>query len=61
MKTYKTPITKTAIKSFYFGTLKTLISGKIGDTFTVIGETKTYYITTNERNNKLPKCFVDNI
>lgn len=62
MKNYTTPITKTAITSYCFGTFpKTYITGNIGDTYTVIGETKTYYITTNEKNNKLPKWIVDNI
>jgi hypothetical protein len=56
MKTFTTPIEKTANCSFYFGTFpKTNVTGNKGDTFKIIGETKTYYITENKRNSKLPK------
>lgn len=59
MKNYAQPIEKTAVKNFCFGASpKTLISGTIGATFTVIGETKAYYITNNPKNNKLPKWVV---
>jgi len=59
MTTYTTPIELKATKSFAFGRFpKSYITGKIGDVFTVIGETKSYYITNNPINNKLPKIFV---
>ena len=59
MKTLTNQIEVTITKSFCFGTFSkgTYYSGTIGDKFTVIAETKTYYITTNETNNKLPKYF----
>lgn len=60
MKEFETPIQKVAKKSFCFGTFpKTFITGNIGDVFTVIGETKSYYITTNQTNPKLPKWIFD--
>jgi len=60
MKTYTKSIVKEAKVSYCFGTFpNTYVTGQIGDKFTVIGETKTYYITTNEKNNKLPKWVVD--
>ena len=60
MKTYKEPIIKVANKSFAFGTFpKTYITGEIGEEFTVIGETEKNYITTNTKNNKLPKWIVE--
>ena len=56
MKTYATPIEIKATKNYCFGTFpKTYITGNVGDIFTVIAETKAYYITTNTKNNKLPK------
>lgn len=62
MKTFSSPIEVTVKHSFYFGSLQkgTLITGKIGDKFTAIGETKAYYITTNQTNNKLPKWITEN-
>jgi len=60
MKTYNTPITKTAKVNYIFGTFpKTYVSGNIGDVLTIIGETKAYYITTNVKNPKLPKWVVE--
>ena len=60
MTTYTTPTEKTAKKSYCFGTFpKTYITGNAGDKFNVIGETKSYYITTNVKNPKLPKWIVD--
>jgi hypothetical protein len=59
MKTYTTPIEMKATKSYCFGSFpKTYISGNAGDVFTVIAETKAYYITTNPKNNKLPKWVI---
>jgi len=57
MKTFKTPKTVTVTKSFCLGTFQkdTYYTGVIGEEFTAIAETKVYYITTNEKNNKLPK------
>lgn len=56
MTTYSIPKEVKAAKSYCFGTFpKTYVTGNIGDVFTVIGETKSYYITTNKKNNKLPK------
>lgn len=60
MKTFNQPQTKTAKVSYCFGTFpKTYITGKVGDSFNVIGETKAYYITDNAKNNKLPKWVVE--
>jgi len=57
MTTYKTPKTVTATKTFCLGTFQkgTYYVGRIGEEFTAIAETKVYYITTNDKNNKLPK------
>ena len=56
MKKYNEPVKMVAKRSFCFGSFpKTYITGNIGDEFTVIGETEKNYITTNEKNNKLPK------
>jgi hypothetical protein len=56
MKIYSKPTEIKATKNYFFGTFpKTYVTGKIGDVFTAIGETKAYYITTNPKNNKLPK------
>ena len=51
------PIEVVSTKNFCIGTYSkgTYYTGKIGDKFKVIAETKTYYITENEKNNKLPK------
>lgn len=60
MITFNQPQTKTAKRSFCFGSFPNkYITGTIGDTFNVIGETKTYYITDNTKNNKLPKWIVE--
>jgi hypothetical protein len=60
MKKYKAPVKKTIKKSFYYGTFpKTLIKGNVGDIVTVVGETEKFYITTNTKNNKLPKWTVE--
>jgi hypothetical protein len=60
MKTYTQPVEMKAVINFTFGSFpKTYIGGSIGDVFTVIGETKAYYITDNPKNNKLPKYIVD--
>jgi hypothetical protein len=59
MTNYTQAIEKTAVTNFCFGTYpKTYISGTVGAKFCVIGETKAYYITTNPKNNKLPKWVV---
>ena len=57
MKTLSNPIEVTATKNFCFGSYAkgTYYSATIGDKFKVIAETKTYYITENKINNKLPK------
>lgn len=57
MKTLAYPIEVVATKNFCLGTPSkgTFYTGKIGEKFKVIAETKTYYITENEKNNKLPK------
>lgn len=57
MKNFKTPIEVTATKSFCYGTLQkgTYYTGMLGQKFTVIAETKKFYITDSKVNNKLPK------
>jgi hypothetical protein len=57
MKTLSQPIKVVATKNFCFGNYSkgTYYTGKIGEQFTVIAETKTYYIIENKKNNKLPK------
>jgi hypothetical protein len=60
MKNYSAPIEIKATKGYSFGSFpKTYISGNVGDVFIVIGETKAYYITTNTKNNKLPKWITE--
>jgi hypothetical protein len=60
MKKFETPIKVTAKTGYAFGTFpKTSIMGNAGDVFEVVAETKKYWITTNTRNNKLPKYITE--
>ena len=59
MTTFTTPKKVTATSNWMLGAYpKTYISGNIGDVYTVYGETKAYYFTDNQKNNKLPKWAV---
>ena len=60
MKTFTTPKKVTATSNWTLGTYpKTYISGNVGDVYLVYGETKAYYFTDNQKNNKLPKWAVN--
>lgn len=59
MKTLANPIEVVTTSTFYYGSLSkgTRYIAILGQKFTVIAETEKFYITTNEINNKLPKCY----